>query len=58
MAAFVDEFDLWRVGGLWVSHWDEAVEDEDAERVGGLYIVCPQEHHQPLAPTLVHAITE
>ena len=31
----MDEFDLWGVGVLWISHWDEAVEDGDTWRVGG-----------------------
>jgi hypothetical protein len=26
---FVDEFDLWGIGALWVNHWDEAVEGGD-----------------------------
>jgi hypothetical protein len=30
---FVDEFDLWGIGVLWVSHWDEADEGIDSRQV-------------------------
>ena len=31
VTAFEEEFGLWGTGALWVSHWDEAVEDGDLE---------------------------
>ena len=40
-ATFVDEFDLWGIGVLWVSHWDEAVEDGDPGQVGRVIYCMP-----------------
>jgi hypothetical protein len=41
LAAFMDEFDLWKIGVLWVSHWDEVVEGGDPRQVGRVIYSIP-----------------